>query len=154
MDIGWKLELLANGIFCKWKNDHLITNGEVPDLDQDDDDDDDTDMEVEDGDQIFVTGLHQPPEEIHAASTISQCLAEAFKRNQNPPAPEKNGPAPTEDIPVHLWEFSTVFSKESFDVLPDPKPWDHAIELIPRGSPSGCKVYLLSPSEQKELDAS
>ena len=30
------------------------------------------------------------PEEIHAASTISQCLAEAFKRNQNPPIPGKN----------------------------------------------------------------
>ena len=45
------------------------------------------------------------------------------------------------------------FYKESFDVLPDPKPWNHAIELVPGGAPSECKVYLLSPSEQKELDA-
>ena len=41
----------------------------------------------------------------------------------------------------------------SFDDLPNPKPWDHAIELIPGGAPSGCKVYPLSPSEQKELNA-
>ena len=58
-----------------------------------------------------------------------------------------------EDIPNHLQEFSEVFSKESFDVLPEPKPWDHAIELIPGEKLVGCKVYPLSPSEQKELDA-
>jgi hypothetical protein len=58
----------------------------------------------------------------------------------------------SEDIPAHLREFSTVFSKESFDILPDPKLWDHAIELVPGESLSGCKVYPLSPSEQKELD--
>ena len=45
-----------------------------------------------------------------------------------------------------------MFSKESFDVLPNHKPWDHAIELIPGETPAGCKVYSLSPSEQKELD--
>ena len=39
------------------------------------------DVEIEDGDRIFATGLHQPSEEICAASTISQRLAEAFKRN-------------------------------------------------------------------------
>ena len=62
-------------------------------------------------------------------------------------------PAKAEGIPDHLREFSSVFSKESFDTLPDPKPWDHAIELIPGERQSSCKVYPLSPSEQKELDA-
>ena len=46
----------------------------------------------------------------------------------------------------------TVFSKQSFDVLPEPKEWDHAVELIPGSKPSSCKVYPLSPAEQKELD--
>jgi hypothetical protein len=36
--------------------------------------------------------------------------------------------------------------------LPESRSWDHAIELVPGEKPSGCKVYLLSPSEQKELD--
>ena len=45
-----------------------------------------------------------------------------------------------------------MFSKQTFDVLPEPKEWDHAIELIPGSKPSGCKIYPLSPAEQKELD--
>ena len=57
------------------------SKGEIPDLDRDDEDDKDMDAEIEDGDQIFATGLHQPLEEIRAASTISQRLVEAFKRN-------------------------------------------------------------------------
>ena len=43
-------------------------------------------------------------------------------------------------------------SKQSFDVLLEPKEWDHAVELIPGSTPSGCKVYPLSPVEKKELD--
>ena len=58
-----------------------------------------------------------------------------------------------EGIPNHLREFQAVFSKESFNVLPDHKPWDNAIELVPGEKPASCKVYPLSPSEQKELDA-
>ena len=57
------------------------SEGEIPDLDRDDEDDEDMDVEIEDGDRIFATSLHQPSEEICAASTISQRLAEAFKRN-------------------------------------------------------------------------
>ena len=53
----------------------------------------------------------------------------------------------------YLKEFTLVFSKTSFDVLPDSRKWDHAAELIPRSKPSGCKVYPLSLTEQKELDA-
>ena len=61
--------------------------------------------------------------------------------------------AKAEGIPNHLREFSSIFSKESFDALPEPKPWDHAIALVPGEKQSGCKVYSLSLSEQKELDA-
>ena len=46
-----------------------------------------------------------------------------------------------------------MFSEDSFDELPGTKPWDHAIELTPDATPKSCKVYPLSPSEQKELDA-
>jgi hypothetical protein len=46
-----------------------------------------------------------------------------------------------------------VFSKNSFDVLLEPKKWDHAVEIIPGSKASNCKVYLLSPLEQKGLDA-
>jgi hypothetical protein len=50
-------------------------------------------------------------------------------------------------------DFSDVFARESFDSLPDRWMWDHAIELVPDAKPANCKVYPISPLEQKELDA-
>jgi len=52
----------------------------------------------------------------------------------------------------YLKEFDSVFSKESFDALPESTKWDHAVELIPGEKASNCKVYPLAPTEQKELD--
>jgi len=49
--------------------------------------------------------------------------------------------------------FESVFAKEDFDVLPEHRQWDHAIELIPGAEPKSSKVYSLSPVEQKELDS-
>ena len=40
-----------------------------------------------------------------------------------------------------------------FDTLPPQKPWDHAVELELGSKPTNCKVYLLSPKEQVELNA-
>ena len=55
-------------------------------------------------------------------------------------------------VPDYLKEFTSVFSKQWFDVLPEPREWDHAVEIIPGSKPTRCKVYPLSPVEQKELD--
>jgi hypothetical protein len=128
--------------------------GEMPTLleDWEDDEEGENSPDFEEGDRVFATGLYQPPADIRATSTISQRLAEAFKRNSEP---DRSGPTLTdsrEGVPDHLRDFDDVFSKESFDVLPEPKPWDHTIELVSGEKPSTCKVYPLSPSEQKELD--
>ena len=48
--------------------------------------------------------------------------------------------------------YRDVFAKESFDQLPQRKPWDHAIELKPGSEPFRTKIYPLSPVEQTELD--
>ena len=109
------------------------------------DNEDEEDPEFEEGDRMFVAGLHHLDTEIRATSTISQRLAEAFKQNSEPVQPA---------VPDYLREFDDdVFSKESFNVLPESKPWDHAIEFVLGAEPTGCKVYPLSPSEQRELDA-
>ena len=101
-------------------------------------------ISIEEGDRILATGLlPHPPLEIRASSTISQRLAEAFQMNEEAATP----------VPEYLREFTSIFSKQSFDVLPEPKEWDHAVELIPGSKPSGCKVYPLLPAKQKELDA-
>jgi len=50
-------------------------------------------------------------------------------------------------------EFQSVFAKEDFDILPEHRKWDHAIELIPGAEFKSSKVYPLSPLEQEKLDA-
>ena len=98
---------------------------------------------MEEGDQILATGLLPTPSmDICALSTILQRLAEAFQANMEAVTP----------VPEYLKEFTSVFSKQSFNVLLEPKEWDHTVELIPGSKPSACKVYPLSPAEQKELD--
>ena len=63
---------------------------------------------------------------------------------------------------AHGFEVACVFLFFSFQyegkkyscalIQPEPKEWDHAVELIPGSKPSGCKIYPLSPAKQKELD--
>ncbi len=43
--------------------------------------------------------------------------------------------------------------RDNFDELPEPKTWDHAIELTPNASANlDCKVYPLNLNEQAELN--
>ena len=98
-------------------------------------------LSVKEGDCVLATGLLPPPSmDIRALSMILQRLVEAYQANAEA----------LNHVPDYLKEFTSVLS---FDVLLDPKEWDHAVELVPRSKPSGCKVYPLSPAEQKELDA-
>ena len=84
-------------------------------------------------------------ERIHATTTILTRLTEAAKED-----------APTakleEMLPKPYLGFWDMFSKESFDELPELKQWDHMIDLKPESQPFSTKVYLMSPIEQKELD--
>ncbi|KAJ8507306.1 hypothetical protein ONZ45_g10310 [Pleurotus djamor] len=107
------------------------------------------------GDRIFCAVPPPTPEyarslqaeQIRATETISQRLASAFQRNK-PPDPRNAS------LPADLFEeFESVFSKESFDELPERRPWDHAIELVKEYKPFTTKCYPLSPVEQQELDA-
>ena len=76
---------------------------------------------------------------------ISMRLAEAAKED-----------APTAKLEEMLLKpylsFRDVFSKESFDELPEWKQWDHTIDLKPESQPFSTKVYSMSLLEQKELD--
>src|SRR5271163_1772770 len=121
------------------------SSGPTPEFHHDTEDAEDAEDCLDQGDRIFATGIFppSPQEEIRASSTISTRLAEAFKVNSEATLPS---------VPDYLQEFKDVFSKQSFDVLPEHKDWDHAIELIPGEKAAGCKVYPLAPSEQKELD--
>src|SRR6202789_2338328 len=100
---------------------------------------------LEDGDRVFMATIPCEAEFIRATSNISQKLAEAFHKN----TPKSSF---HESVPTHLHDFEDLFSKASFDRLPDRKIWDHAIELVPGAKTSSCKVYPLAPSEQYEMD--
>ena len=128
----------------------ICSAGSLPTIDHDSEaeNSDDSDLgspplSMEEGDRILATGLlPHPPMDIRASSTISQRLAEAHQANMEALNP----------VPEYLKEFTSVFSKQSFDTLPEPKEWDHAVELVPSSKPTSCKIYPLSPTEQKELD--
>jgi len=104
------------------------------------------DEPLEEGDRIWATRLFPQAEHIRTTATVSQRLAEGFQQNSQPVDHKKH-------IPPHLCDFHSVFSKDSFDELPGTKLWDHAVELLPNATLKSCKVYPLSASEQKELDA-
>ena len=79
-------------------------------------------------------------------ATTSQRLAEGARRS-------KETQTTVTSLPAYVVEFQSVFAKEDFDILPEHRKWDHAIELIPGAEPKSSKVYPLSPLEQMELDA-
>src|SRR5882724_1566036 len=100
--------------------------------------------ELDEGDRLLVQFIGIWSEEIRATQTISQQLAEAA-----------GGTSSTcfEDIvPKPYQEFWDVFTKESFDKLPNQKQWDHTIELVPDTCNFSTKVYPLAPVKQKQLD--
>jgi len=84
--------------------------------------------------------------DLRATSTISQKLAEGACR-----ALKTQKRLLT--LPDCAKGFESVFAKEDFDILPEHRQWDHAIELIPGSEPKSSKVYPLSLVEQKELDS-
>jgi hypothetical protein len=102
---------------------------------------------------VWATGLIPEAQYIQATSTISQQLAESFAKNMEPdPTLPTGGRGSGGLVPDYVKIFRQVFSEEGFAKLPSWKPWDHAIELVPGAQPKGCKVYLISVSEQSELD--
>jgi len=105
-------------------------------------------VEYEPGDRLFMTRILSEPaaEDLRATSTISQKLAEGAHR-----ASETWKRLLT--LPDYAKGFKSVFAKEDFDILPEHRQWDHAIELIPGSEPKSSKVYPLSPVEQKELNS-
>ena len=84
--------------------------------------------------------------DLRTTSTTSQKLAEEARRS----AEARKEPF---ILPDCVRGFKSVFVKKDFNVLPEHRQWDHAIELILGSEPKSLKVYSLSPVEQKELDS-
>jgi len=55
-------------------------------------------------------------------------------------------------LPEAYAEYRTVFEKEASERMLKWKTWNHAIDLKTNFIPKDCKIYPLSPKEQKEQD--
>jgi hypothetical protein len=100
---------------------------------------------LEKGDAIFAAYFPSNSEHseiVRATSMPSQRLVEAAKANELQKTFEELVPE----------DFRDIFSKDSFDQLPQQKLWDHHIEFKEGTQRPPAKLFPLSPSEQKELN--
>jgi hypothetical protein len=106
------------------------------------------DVTIEEGDRVFMTMVHpvDPQHFVRASSTVSGRLVETFANNSKPKDFQ-------DIVPTSLHAYADVFSKTAFDSLPERRKWDHAIELEREPSPRFRKVYLMTLTEQTEMDA-
>jgi hypothetical protein len=106
------------------------------------------DFTMEEGDRVFMAMVHlvDPHHFVHASSTVSGRLAEAFAKNSKPKGFE-------DIVLMTLHEYADVFSETTFNSLPKCCKWDHAIELEREPSPGFHKVYPMTLAEQTEMDA-
>ncbi len=121
---------------CQCIKNHI----ELPDTDPDNQ----WDEELKDGDTILAVRMEEELV-IRAMHHTNDLAAKA-----NTEKPKKTF---KEMVPEHYHSFRDLFSKDNFDKLPERKPWDHAIKLIPNAkSILDCKVYPLNRNEQEQLD--
>ena len=55
-------------------------------------------------------------------------------------------------VPKEFHDFLDIFSEEKAARFPEPRPWDHKIEMKDTFVPKSFKNYNLTPKEQVELD--
>ena len=66
---------------------------------------------------------------------------------------EKKDNLPIEEmIPEAYHKYLDLFSETKADRFPEPRSWDHKIELKEGFEPKSFKTYNLTPEEQTELD--
>ncbi|SJL01339.1 uncharacterized protein ARMOST_04659 [Armillaria ostoyae] len=133
--INWEMGTIIFGHCQCVKNPFPLPNA---------DPDDRWDEELEDGDRILAVNMDEELV-IHAMHHANDLAAAA-----NAEKPKKTF---EEMVPSDYRSFRDLFSKENFNELPERKPWDHAIELVPNAkSTLDCKVYPLNRDEQEQLD--
>ena len=90
----------------------------------------------------FTSNVH-----IHAKTSVSQTLAHGSEKDN-----EAKGKTFEELVPEQYRDYKKVFEKAASERFPKSQPWDHAIKLKPDFIPCDCKVYPLTPAEQKKMD--
>ncbi|KAJ3559362.1 hypothetical protein NM688_g396 [Phlebia brevispora] len=103
--------------------------------------------EIEEGDRIMLINpqawLRQRSVNLRATSAMDIAIEQAKKKVAKPW---------TELVPGEYHDFVDVFTEENFQHLPEHRPWDHVIELLPDAKPYAGKIYSMTLDEQKALD--
>ena len=97
---------------------------------------------------VLIAIITDDPEDylwINAKST-NATIIQAEINSKQPTVPLKD------QIPKEFHEILNVFSEKSAAWFPEPRPWDHKIELKDTFIPNSFKTYNLTPAEQIELD--
>jgi len=84
---------------------------------------------------------------IRAKTSVSQTLEHASGKDKSETKKSLN-----ELLPGPYQEYRRLFEKAASERFPELRPWNHAIDLKPDFIPKDCKVYPLTPTEQKKLD--
>ena len=98
---------------------------------------------IEEGESILLVDFSYAIE-LRAKETQAQQMAQKANAEREHMTADK--------IPEQYRDYVKVFAKESFDSLPEKRPWDHAIELKPDAKAVDCKIYPLSLIEQEKLN--
>lgn len=104
--------------------------------------------ELQDGKRVFAmdwNGYIHSNVYVRATSTHSLAIAQEQAKSKKEQTFSKQ-------VPKAYHDFRDLFDKDDSDKLPERRPWDHVIELVPGAKPVDCKVYPLTLVEQKELD--
>ncbi|GJE98040.1 polyprotein, partial [Phanerochaete sordida] len=86
------------------------------------------------------------------AATIQELLINAKINPAMALAQEEGTQSKAAPIPEYLSNYTGVFEKKAAERFPDERPYDHAIDLKPDFVPRDCKIYPLSPVEEKSMN--
>jgi hypothetical protein len=104
---------------------------------------------ITDNDEILMAYLEevQAPNEIWINAKTSNAIEFHLKHD------EKKEKLPLEQqVPKEYHEYLDIFDEDKANRFPEPRSWDHKIELKEGFEPKSFKTYNLTPEEQKELD--
>ena len=101
-------------------------------------------VKVETTDPELFAHIHQWDKEnyIHVRSKLTTSTELAAR---TVPCPSMS------TIPEKYWSFTKVLREEALHCLPAHRPWDHAIDLIPRKTMKNSGIYCLMPSKSAAL---
>lgn len=106
---------------------------------------------LDEGERLFAlqVGAYCAARSEHIRATQLRAKATDIAIEQNR---RRETPRFEEAVPPAYHDFAEVFAEETFAELPERRPYDHAIELLPGAQPYCGKVYPMTLDQQRALD--